>query len=456
MSSVFSRCLILVAVTAAVPARAGQAPPALGELAPALLPAVVNIYSMKIIADQDATSMQLADAPARRKQSVGSGFIIDSAGFIVTNEHIIEHAYDISVTLQDNTTLKAQIVGASALVDIALLRVNAGRPLPTVKLGDNRNLRVGDPVFAIGNPLGFGGSVSAGIVSALNRDIMLSPYDDYIQTDAAINHGNSGGPLFNANGEVVGINAALYAPTGETGSIGLGFAIPWDDANFVVQQLRKDGEVRAGYLGADLQQVTSDIASAVGLPAVIGAMVNTVEPGGPASRAGLRGGDVILGARGSELPDSRAVARAVAMTPIGEVLKLDIWRDARRQTIPVVVAEWPGDRQQTAIRSVPRPPMPPELGLQLSTIADAYRAYYRLPADLQGVLVTGVSPLTPADDRGLRTGDVIMSMQAAPVTSPADVLQHLASLRQDGRRYVLVLVWRGNATRTVALPLSEG
>jgi serine protease Do len=185
-------------------------------------------------------------------------------------------------------------------------------------------------------------------------------------------------------------------------------------------------------------------------------MVNTVEPGGPASRAGLRGGDVILGARGRELPDSRAVARAVAMSPIGEVLKLDIWRDARRQTIPVVVAEWPGDRQQTAIRPVPRPPMPPELGLQLSTIADAYRAYYRLPADLQGVLVTGVSPLTPADDRGLRTGDVIMSMQAAPVTSPADVLQRLASLRQDGRRYVLVLVWRGNATRTVALPLSEG
>jgi serine protease Do len=204
--------LAAIATLLGASAEAGQAPSGLGDLVPGLLPAVVNIYSMKIVPQPDGQTSRVTAVASHKKESLGSGFIIDSAGVIVTNEHVIEHAYDISVTLQDNMTLKAEIIGASAVADVALLRVNAARPLPIVRLGDSQKLRIGDPIFAIGNPFGFGGSVSAGIVSALNRDIMSSPYDDYIQTDAAINHGNSGGPLFNSSGEVIGINTALYNP----------------------------------------------------------------------------------------------------------------------------------------------------------------------------------------------------------------------------------------------------
>jgi serine protease Do len=447
--------LAAIATLAGASAEAGQAPSGLGDLVPGLLPAVVNIYSLKIVPQPDGQTSRVTAAASYKKESLGSGFIIDSAGVIVTNEHVIEHAYDISVTLQDNMTLKAQIIGASAVADVALLRVNAARPLPIVRLGDSQKLRIGDPVFAIGNPFGFGGSVSAGIVSALNRDIMLSPYDDYIQTDAAINHGNSGGPLFNSSGEVIGINTALYNPNGETG-IGLGFAIPWNDANFVVQQLRQNGRVRAGYLGADLQQVTSDIAAAVGLPAIAGAIINELDPGGSADRAGLRQGDVILRANGRELKDARAVARAVAMAPIGAALALGVWRDNKEQTIPVTVAEWRGNEQQTAVQPVPRPPPPPDLGLQLSPITDAFRELYRLPADREGVLVTGVMPLSPADDRGLRAGDLILSVQMVQVKVPADVTQQFERMRQQGKQYVLVLMWGNNATKSIALPLSSG
>jgi serine protease Do len=448
--------LAAIATLAGASAEAGQAPSGLGDLVPGLLPAVVNIYSMKIVAQPDGQTSRVTAAASGKKQSLGSGFIIDSSGVIVTNEHVIEHAYDISVTLQDNMTLKAQIIGASAVADVALLRVNAARPLPIVRLGDSQKLRIGDPVFAIGNPLGFGGSASAGIVSALNRDIMLSPYDDYIQTDAAINLGNSGGPLFNSSGEVIGINTALYNPDEQAGSIGLGFAIPWNDANFVVRQLRQNGRVRAGYLGAGLQQVTSDIAAAVGLPAIAGAIINELDAGGPADRAGLRQGDVILRASGRELKDARAVARDVAMAPIGAALALGVWRDNKEQTIPVTVAEWRGNQEQAAVQPVPRPPPPADLGLQLSALTDAFRELYRLPADQQGVLVTGVMPLSPSDDRGLRAGDLILSVQMVQAKAPADVTQQFEHMRQQGKQYVLVLIWGDNATRSIALPLSSG
>lgn len=443
---------------AALPADAAQPAPGFGDIVPALLPAVVNVYSMKIDAGPSTNSQasQLVAASPRKHQSLGSGFIIDPSGIIVTNEHVIEHAYDISVTFQDNLTLTAQVIGANAIADIALLKVHAAKPLPAVKLGDSRTLRIGDPVFAIGNPLGFGGSVSAGIVSALNRDIMLSPYDDYIQTDAAINHGNSGGPLFNAEGEVVGIDTALYAPMGETGFVGLGFAIPWNDAAFVVRQLRKNGYVRAGYLGADLQQVSSDIAAAVGLPMISGAIVNRVEAGGPADKAGLRQGDVILKAGDRYLSDARAVARAVAEAPLGQPLPLGVWRNGNEQTIPVIATEWPGDREQVPILVAARPPVTPDLGLQLAAITVALRDLYKLSANQAGVVVTGVEPLSPADDRGLREGEVIVSVQMKSVHAPSDVLQDFNTLRQQGRHYALILVQGKSAIRSVALPLNGG
>lgn len=458
MISARARCgglLAAAAVSIAVAAEAGEAPPNLDDIVPALLPTVVNIYSMKITSGSESEPIRTA-AATHKKQSLGSGFIIDPAGIIVTNEHMIQDAYDISVTLQDNTTLKAQLIGATTGVDIALLRVHASRPLPAVKLGDSRKLRVGQRIFAIGNSEGYGSSVSAGIVSALNRDIMMSPYDDYIQTDAAINHGNSGGPLFNMDGEVIGVSTAFYSPPGEEGSVGLGFAIPWNDADFVVRQLLTNGRVQAGYIGVDLQQVTSDIAAAVGLPAIEGAIINGVETGEPAERAGLRQGDVILKADGKDLSDARAVARAIAVTPPGQRLDLDIWRDAKSQAIPVVVTEWPGDQQQSVTRPVPRPPTTPDLGLQLSAMTEAYRELYKLPHELEGVLVTGVAPLSPADDRGLHVGDVIKTVQMVRVNAPADVMQKFAGLRQQGKPDVLLLVWTDNAVRSVALPLEAG
>jgi serine protease Do len=438
-------------------AEAGEPVPGLDDLVPALLPAVVNISSTRFLPVPDGPSAEVAATAPRSKRSLGSGFIIDSTGFIVTNQHVIEDADEITVILQDNTALKAQVIGASAIADIAVLKVNAAKPLPTVTFGDSRKTRVGEPVLAIGNPLGLGGSVSAGIVSALNRDIMKSPYDDYIQTDAAINHGNSGGPLFNLKGEVIGINTALYAPAGQTGSIGLGFSIPSNDANFVVRQLRGNGRVQAGFLGAHIQRVTQDIAAAVGLSEIQGALVVDVVPGGPAEKAGLRYGDVILKAGDSDLPDPRAVARAISQTPIGQLLTLVVWRDGKVQSVPVTIAEWRSDQAQTgttlpATGHIARGDAP-DLGLHLSAITDDLRLQYKLPAKQKGVVVTSITPLSAADDRGLHAGDIIVKVQMADIETPADVFSKLASMRDQGSHYVLLLVRDEDGNRSVALPL---
>ena len=300
--------------------------------------------------------------------------------------------------------MRAAVIGTSTMADLAVLKVNAVKPLPTVGFGDSRAIRVGEPVIAIGNPLGLGGSVTAGIVSALNRDILTSPYDDYIQTDASINHGSSGGPLFNLRGEVVGINTALYAPAGQSGSIGLGFAIPAHDAQFVIRQLIENGTVRAGFLGAHIQPMTQDIAAAIGLDGVQGALVDDVVPGGPASKAGLRYGDVITRAGDEDLSDPRAVARAISQAPIGQVVDLLIWRDGGTHTVQVTVAEWPGDDAPAAAAPSPAAKTmqgdSTNLGLQLSELTSDLRQRYDVPDDQEGVLVTGVAPWSTADERG--------------------------------------------------------
>jgi serine protease Do len=458
--SAFAAIIVALAATIPLepcPVSAGEPTLGLADLIPTLLPAVVNVYSTRIGTSVASQSGPKPAAAPRSKEFLGSGIIIDAGGVIVTNNHVIANAFEISVTMQDNATFKAELLAASSLADIALLKVNAAKPLPTVKFGDSRKVRIGDPVFAIGNPLGLGGSVSAGIVSQLNRNIMLSPYDDYIQTDAAINHGNSGGPLFNLSGEVIGINTALWAPTGETGSVGLGFAMPSNIADFVVRQLRENGRLRIGFLGAHLQSVTQDIATALGLPMIAGALVDEVVPGGPADQAKLRQGDVILKAVGRELPDARAVARAIAETPIGQVVELGVWRDAKEQTVPVTVAEWPGDQQQTTVNSTPKamPPESPDLGLQLSEITDALRSQYGLPADAKGLVVTGIAPLSPADIRGLHVGDVIESVQMMPVNTPAEFRQRLDDLRRQGKRYVLLFLREHDGYTSVALPLGS-
>ena len=283
---------------------------------------------------------------ARRAQSLGSGFIVDPAGYVVTNNHVIEGADEVSVTLQDNTTLKAEIVGRDESGDIALLKVKSDKPLPTVDFGDSAQSRVGDWVLAIGNPFGLGGTVTAGIVSARGRDIHQGQYDDFIQTDAAINRGNSGGPLFNMDGQVIGINTAIFSPSG--GSIGIGFSIPSNMAKNIVAQLKAYGHPRRGWLGVKIQQVTPEIAESLGLKDANGAMVAGVTDGGPAEKAKIRGGDVILKFDGQDVKEMHNLPRIVADAEVGKEVPVVLWRDGKEVTVQTVLAERPADAELAA------------------------------------------------------------------------------------------------------------
>src|SRR6202035_774285 len=284
-------------------------------------------------------------SPERRMQSLGSGFIIDASGLVVTNNHVIDGADEITVTLQDNTSLKAKVLGRDESGDIALLQVSTDKPLPAVHFGDSDSGRVGDWVLAIGNPFGLGGTVTAGIVSARGRDIRQGPYDDFIQTDAAINRGNSGGPLFNMDGQVIGMNTAIYSPSG--GSIGIGFSIPANMVKPVVAQLKDFGHPRRGWLGVRIQQVTPDIAESLGLKDATRAMVAGVNDGGPADKAQIRNGDIILSFNGQNVKEMRNLPLIVAQTEIGKSVPLVVWRDGKQVTLQAVVGELP-DEQKVA------------------------------------------------------------------------------------------------------------
>ena len=396
-------------------------------------------------------------------QSLGSGFIVDPSGLVVTNNHVIEGADEVTVTLQDNTSLKATIVGRDERVDVALLKVKSDKPLPAVSFGDSDKERVGDWVLAIGNPFGLGGSVTAGIVSARGRDIRQGPYDDFLQTDAAINRGNSGGPLFNMNGEVIGINTAIYSPSG--GSIGIGFAIPANMAKTVVDQLRDFGHARRGWLGVRIQQVTPDIAESLGLHDSGGAMVAGVNDGGPADQAKIRNGDIILKFNGQDVKEMRNLPRIVAETPIGQEVPVTIWRDGKQQIVQAKVGELPEDQQVAAATPGPTgkvdKPTPTEisgLGLQLAPITQETRDKYQLSANQKGVLVTDVAANSPAAERGLKAGDVIVEVGSPPepVNSPADVQQRVDTVRKQSRRSVLMLVQsQEGSPRWVPLNLSS-
>jgi serine protease Do len=444
------------------PAAASDVAGDISDLVPRLLPAVVNISTRQLVVQPSAAKPGQVAQPSSTstRESLGSGFIIDPTGVIVTNNHVIANAYDITVTLQDNQELKATLLATSTVADLAVLKVNAAKPLPTVPFGDSAQLKVGQPVIAIGNPLGLGGSVSVGIVSALNRDLMTSPYDDYIQTDAAINHGNSGGPLFNMKGEVIGVNTAIFSPLPQGGSIGLGFSIPSDNAQFVIGQLRQYGTVRAGFLGAHIQQVTPDIARAVRLPEYTGAIVDDVVPGGPAAQAGVQAGDVILRVGGLMISDTRAVARAIAVQTIGSTADLVVWRGGQELALRVHVAEWPGDLVASGPGAPPPAPAKPaadmdsaDMGLRLAPLTDVLRRKYGLPASQKGIVVTEVAPLSPGYDRGLSPGDVIEKVQTQSVTSLTELRQKVQEERARGADYVLLLVTDQDGPRWVAMPL---
>jgi serine protease Do len=396
--------------------------------------------------------------PQRRAQSLGSGFIVDPAGIIITNNHVIEGADEINVILQDNTTLRATLVGTDPRTDIAVLRVTPSAPLPAVPWGDSDTAQVGDWVVAIGNPFGLGGTVTAGIVSARGRDIRQGPFDDFIQTDAAINRGNSGGPLFNLRGEVVGINTAIYSPTG--GSIGIGFAIPSNLARGITRQIADSGRVRRGWLGVNIQQMTDEIAESLGLAGgTRGALVSRAMDGAPAAAAGIRSGDVILRFNNQDVREMRNLPRIVAETSVGTSVPVVVWRDGREETLQVTLGELPQDVQQAAApaQQAPRGDRPLELsglGLRVAGVTPELRDRFRLRPDARGVVVTEVTPNTPAAERELRPGDIILEVQQERVNTPQELQERIERLRRQGRATALFLVESQQGQRFVPLRLA--
>jgi serine protease Do len=463
ISAFMMAAVVMVSATMLLPERA--AGETLRDLLPfgrthriaGLLQTVVNISAHKLPtkpADASATGASATDAP-RRIEAFGSGFIIDPSGLIVTNKHVVDNALDVKVILSDGTELPAKLRGAARTLDIALLEVTPVRPLRAVTWGDSDKVRVGDQVLAVGNPYGIGESVTAGIVSGKNRDILDTPFDDYIQTDAAINHGNSGGPLFNMSGEVIGMNTAIYSPTEQGGSLGIGFAIPGNDARGAADQLRRLGHLQQGWLGLRAQDVTPNIADAFELPVPYGTIVIGVEPAGPAAHAGLQVGDVIL-KFGKQVPrDARALARIIAATAIGEVAPVVVWRNHKAQTISATVAEWP-DEQAPSDGAAAKPDQAvhvdlPDLGLQTAAITPETRAKYKLAEAQTGLVITGVAPGSSADESGLAAGDVVLRVQQAPVATTKELLARLNEQRAAHRHHVVLLVQIHDALRWIPL-----
>jgi serine protease Do len=386
----------------------------------------------------------------REANSLGSGFIISADGYVVTNNHVIsgrdgQNPVDtITVTLSDRREFKARIIGRDTLSDLALLKID-GQNLPFVSFGNSQGARVGDWAIAIGNPFGLGGTVTAGIVSALHRNITGGgAYDRYIQTDASINQGNSGGPLFDLNGQVIGINTAIFSPTG--GNVGLGFAIPAELAKPVIDQLRAGGRVRRGYLGVQIQPVSDDIAASLNLPKNRGEIVANVEATGPARNAGLREGDVVMRVNNQDVTVDNTLSFIVANTPIGSRIPIEVIRDGRRQTLTAVIAERPSDatllgQSPRAEEDAPTDESPQvgqeaarqSLGITLQAITPEVRQQLRLPETLRGVVIARVNPSSDAAANDLRRGDVILSINQRPVTTTAEAAAAVAAARAAGR-----------------------
>jgi serine protease Do len=399
------------------------------------------------------------EAQPRRATSLGSGFIVDAGGLVVTNNHVIADADEINVILHDDTSLKAEVVGKDSKTDIALLRVKSDKPLTAVKFGNSDNIRVGDWVLAIGNPFGLGGTVTAGILSARQRDINAGPYDDFLQTDASINRGNSGGPMFNMEGEVIGINTAIYSPSG--GSIGIGFAIPSSLASPVIDQLKQYGKPRRGWLGVRIQGVTDEIAESLGLDKPRGALVASVSEKGPAQAAGIQPGDVVITFDGKEVTDMRRLPRIVAETPIEKSVKVTVWRKRKEQAFDVKVGELDETEQQASL--APDKNAPPKdqggsvkaLGMSLAGATPELKQKFSLADDVGGVVVTEVANDSPGSEKGVRAGDVIVEVAQEEVKSPAQVSAKIEEAKRAGRKSILMLIDRAGDLRFVALRIDQ-
>lgn len=450
------------------------APMSFADLSARLQPAVVNISTKQRVAvrrqaDPLEELFRQFGAPVptpeqggprtRETGSLGSGFIISPDGYIVTNNHLIQSASGtgtvdtVTVTLTNRKEYTARIIGRDQLADLALLKIE-GRDLPFVRWGDSTRARVGDWVLAIGNPYGLGGSVTAGIISALHRGITgVGAYDRYIQTDAAINMGNSGGPMFDLQGNVIGINTALISPTGT--NVGIGLAIPAELAKPVVDALRRGERPQRGYLGVGLQPVDDDIAGSLGLPKDRGEIVRTVQPETPAAKAGIQQGDVIVSVNGKAVNPDETVSYLIANTPVGTRIPVEVIRNGRRMTIQVMVEQRPTEEElarqlgqgdePAGEDSAPAAPASEILGLSLQPITPQIARALNLPAGAGGVVISGVNRSSDAAEKGLQRGDVILSVNRQPVTTPAQVLAAVDAARKAGRSSVLLLVKRGTA-----------
>ena len=475
LRSVLTAVLALAAPVALAPAAfARPAPDSFADLANQLLPVVVNISTTQTVQPSVAANVQMPDLPPdsplrqlfkdldkgknapRHVTSLGSGFIIDPSGLVVTNNHVVEDADEITVTLNDGTALPAKLIGRDDKTDLALLKVVPKKPLPASHFGNSDKARVGDWVMAIGNPFGLGSTVTAGIVSARNRDIAAGPYDDFIQTDAPINRGNSGGPLFDMDGNVIGMNSAIFSPTG--GSVGIGFAIPSNMAREVIGQLQKYGSTRRGWLGVRVQNLTGDLAEGMGIPGANGALVADVTDGGPADKAGIKNGDVITAFDGKPVPDSRALPREVADTAAGKTVNIDIIRGGKKQTLHAVVAKLQDDDIKPKPPQATAKPSPKatRLGLSLAPLDDVARNKYKLPKDASGVVVTNIDPMGPSADKNFRPGDLIVQVQTQIVRSPDDVNKLVDDATKAGKKVILLLVSRGGDLTYVAVRTGAG
>ena len=396
---------------------------------------------------------------SRRVQSLGSGFVIDASGIIVTNNHVIADADEITAIFADGTRLEAKVIGRDVKTDIAVLKVEADKPLKAAPFGDSEALRVGDWVMAIGNPFGFGGTVTVGIVSALGRDINSGPYDKFIQTDASINRGNSGGPLFNLQGEVIGINTAIISPSG--GSIGIGFAVPTEIAMPVIEQLREFGETRRGWLGVRIQQVTEEIAESLGLEKAMGALVAGVTEGGPAAAAGIEPGDIIVEFDGTQVPMMRDLPRIVADTAVGKAVDVVVLRKGERVSVAVELGRLEDGERLIALRrngsgAADEAELSKALGLTLETLSEQSREKYKIAEAIVGVLVTAVEPDSSAEEKRVLPGEVIVEVSQEAVSTPAEVVDRVAQLLSEGRRSALLLIaGKGGELRFVAVRMEE-
>jgi serine protease Do len=378
-----------------------------------------------------------------KTNSLGSGFIVDTSGIVVTNNHVIADADEISIIMNDGTKFKAELVGVDKKTDLAVLKFKPTKPLIAVKFGDSDKLRLGEWVIAIGNPFNFGGTVTAGIVSARNRDVASGPYDNYIQTDAAINRGNSGGPLFNLDGDVIGVNTLIISPTG--GSVGIGFAVPSKTVAGVVDQLRQFGELRRGWLGVKIQPVTDEIAESLNVKPPRGALVAGVDDKGPAKPAGIEPGDVVITFDGKDIKEPKDLSRVVADTAVGKEVDVVVIRKGAEETHKVTLGRLEdGDRAvQASAKSQPEPEKPvtqKALGLDLATLSKDLRSRYKVKDSVKGVLITNVDSSSDAAEKRLAPGEVIVEVAQEAVSNAADVKKRVDQLKKDGKKSILLLV----------------